>query len=554
VARLNVARPWWNPLPANPVRPVFRMLTSVRFAIGNIVAVAVAAMLGVVLPQMPGFVRSDPQLRTAWLQDHHSDFGPLTTVMDRLELFEVFHSSWFYLVAGLLLVSVAVCSGARFLPTWRSVRRPQTRAGDQYFRSARHRLAVPAPTDMARVEAELRRRRYAVREVDGSASLYADRYAWARLATFASHLALLILGTGGLLTWSRAFSEDILIAEHQARPVLAPGSPGQLLVKVEGFVRTQDAEGHDTDIHSDLAIYRDGQEVARGRSTINDPLKFDGYVFHQAAFAQSGAAIELRDPATGRVVYSDTLNLFGSLPVPNVTVTDASGRTAFSGPVPPTFFPGANSGAATIALADGSHLAIAIRKLADPPPGAPPWSLVVGAPGGESGDAAMHHDVTVGGFDVRFDTLAEGHYLLVDGLPGTNGRQALVETAPDQGGQQLLVIDPDGTIARATTAVAGSFHGYEVRFLGPRQFSGITVQRDPGSRFIWVGVVLLLGGLIVTFAFPRRRIWLRIADGRLELAGVTEREPGFDAELAAIAASGTRPKPAEVSDDDEEAT
>lgn len=530
------------------------MLTSVRFAIGNIVAVAVAAMLGVILPQMPGFVRSDPQLREAWLQDHHSDFGPLTTVMDRLELFEVFHSSWFYLVAGLLLVSVAVCSGARFLPTWRSVRRPQTRVGDQYFQTARHRLAVPAPKDMARVEAELRRRHYAVHAVEGAASLYADRYAWARLATFASHLALLILGTGGLLTWSRAFSEDILIAEGQARPVLAPGSPNQLLVKVERFVRTQDAGGHDTDIHSDLAIYRNGTEVASGRTTINDPLTFDGYVFHQAAFAQSGAAVELRDPASGRVVYSDTLNLFGSLPVPSVTVTDATGARVFSGPVPPTFFPGANSGAATIALSNGDQLAVAIRKLTAVPAGSPPWALVVGGPGGESGEATMHQDVTVGGLDVRFDTLAEGHYLLVDGLPGTNGRQALIETAPEDGGAQLLVIDPDGTIARATASSTGTFHGYEVRFLGPRQFSGITVRRDPGSRFIWAGVVLLLGGLIATFAFPRRRIWLRVANGRLEMAGITEREPGFDAELVAIAASGDPTIPSAASDDGELAT
>ncbi len=541
MARVSIARPWWNPLPANPVRPVFHMLTSVRFAIGNIVTVAVAAMVGVVLPQMPGFVRSDPQLREAWLQDHHSDFGPMTAVMDRLELFQVFHSSWFYLLAGLLLVSVAVCSGARFLPTLRSVRRPQTRVGDQYFQTARHRLSVPAPSDTNKVEAELRRRHYAVRAVEGSALLYADRYAWARMATFASHLALLILGTGGLLTWSRAFSEDILIAEGQARPVLAPGSPNQLLVKVQQFVRTQDAEGHDTDIHSDLAIYRNGTEVASGRTTINDPLKFDGYVFHQAAFAQSGAALELRDPATGRVVYSDTLNLFGSLPVPQVTVAGADGKTLFSAPVPPTFFPGANSGAATIVLANGDQLAIAVRKLAAAPTGSPPWALVVGGPDGQSGEATMHDAVTVGGLIVHFNTLAEGHYLLVDGLPGTNGRQALVETAPGDGAQQLLVIDPDGTIARATMSNAGTFHGYEVRFLGPRQFSGITVRRDPGSRFIWVGVLLLLGGLIVTFAFPRRRIWLRVANGRLEMAGITEREPGFDAELAAIAASSDSP-------------
>jgi len=41
-------------------------------------------------------------------------------------------------------------------------------------------------------------------------------------------------------------------------------------------------------------------------------------------------------------------------------------------------------------------------------------------------------------------------------------------------------------------------------------FSGLSVARDPGANFVWVGSVLLILGLFLVFFFPHRRIWVRI--------------------------------------------
>jgi cytochrome c biogenesis protein len=41
-------------------------------------------------------------------------------------------------------------------------------------------------------------------------------------------------------------------------------------------------------------------------------------------------------------------------------------------------------------------------------------------------------------------------------------------------------------------------------------YTGLTVARDPGANFVWVGSVLLVCGLFLVFFFPHRRIWLRV--------------------------------------------
>jgi len=57
------------------------------------------------------------------------------------------------------------------------------------------------------------------------------------------------------------------------------------------------------------------------------------------------------------------------------------------------------------------------------------------------------------------------------------------------------------------------------------------VRRDPGSWLIWVATALLLGGLVVTFYVPRRRLWLKVTPGRTLAAGIAERTAPLSAEI-----------------------
>ena len=50
---------------------------------------------------------------------------------------------------------------------------------------------------------------------------------------------------------------------------------------------------------------------------------------------------------------------------------------------------------------------------------------------------------------------------------------------------------------------------YEYEVVGRRSFAGISVRKDRGDTFIWVGSGLLLFGIVITLWLPRQRAWDR---------------------------------------------
>jgi cytochrome c biogenesis protein len=80
----------------------------------------------------------------------------------------------------------------------------------------------------------------------------------------------------------------------------------------------------------------------------------------------------------------------------------------------------------------------------------------------------------------------------------------------------------------------------EYSFLGPREFAGLTVRRDPGSSFIWVATALFLLGLGLTFYTPRRRLWGKITAGQASFRGLGGRALAIERELKQAAQPTTQ--------------
>ena len=87
---------------------------------------------------------------------------------------------------------------------------------------------------------------------------------------------------------------------------------------------------------------------------------------------------------------------------------------------------------------------------------------------------------------------------------------------------------PDGGGAGPITAFAARLttgQGYApdavpiaIEFVRPSSYIGLIVKRDPGQGLVWLGGALLVIGLTLSLALPRRRLWLRWEAGRLRLA------------------------------------
>lgn len=82
-------------------------------------------------------------------------------------------------------------------------------------------------------------------------------------------------------------------------------------------------------------------------------------------------------------------------------------------------------------------------------------------------------------------------------------------------GQMQLEIHQVGTETPIATQVVSqgkptTIAGLEYTFERTRQFTGLSVARDPGAPLVWVGSALLMLGIFLVFFFPHRRLWVRI--------------------------------------------
>jgi cytochrome c biogenesis protein ResB len=528
----------------DPLRAVFRLFTSVRFAIVMVLLAGLAAMLGVIFPQAPDPVRASPEAFAAWMQVQRDRYGPFAEPMRALGLFSVFHSPWFNGLFFVLLAAVAVCTANRLAPTWRAVRRPVRRVNDRFFDHAHARAALAMPDGAAAVVRTLRSHRYTVEQVDerdGVVYLFADRYPWAQLATFVTHLSLILFLAGGIVSKLVGFETSLQVAEGATAPVFPTTRADQMQVLNLDAVEGRDAAGNVIDYHTDLVIYRNGRELCRGTTTVNNPLACAGYRFHQAAYSGDGVGLRVRDLRTGAVVYDEAplLARDPAMPGPRLTVRDAAGRTLFDDFLVLAPFDERRS-LAWVPLEPINKLILATAYRGD----AGTWRLSIVHLRDKSDPADKDFQLTlaegasetVGDLTFAFTDLRGLPALVLQDIPGVTP-VALLQLATERDGTPVLHLQnlarrDDATAWLALRpnepALAGD---YEYTFVGMREHTGLLVKRDPGSWIIWVATALLIGGLAVTFYVPRRRLWAKVTPERVYLAGIAERTAHLSDEL-----------------------
>jgi cytochrome c biogenesis protein len=80
----------------------------------------------------------------------------------------------------------------------------------------------------------------------------------------------------------------------------------------------------------------------------------------------------------------------------------------------------------------------------------------------------------------------------------------------------------------------------------------MVIKNDPGAPIIWTAFGALIVGLMLSFYFPRRRVWARLSSqGGVQLAMLTDRYVNAEREFAGLLEdlsthSGRRPERANV--------
>ncbi|MBW1800528.1 MAG: cytochrome c biogenesis protein ResB [Deltaproteobacteria bacterium] len=153
----------------------------------------------------------------------------------------------------------------------------------------------------------------------------------------------------------------------------------------------------------------------------------------------------------------------------------------------------------------------------------------------------------------------EGTFQIVrlDGnLQGMMGPAALVLITPEIGEEkrfwifqerEMLKMRFPKAMLESPMLNASAFEPYTFALNGitTRYYTGLQVNRDPGVPLVWVGFILIVVGLFVTFFTSHRRIWMRIfKDGNMtvvQVAGRANRNPvGMDRDLDHLASRLSR--------------
>ena len=234
----------------------------------------------------------------------------LVGLLERAQVFQVFSSWWFSAALVLLTISIVCCTLDRTPRLWRQshdIRVVQPEPFYDPMLPDRARMDGLTPTAVASV---LRANRFSVREAvepDGTTHLYGDRHRWVKMATLLTHTGLVLFLVAAAVTSRLGFESGILLTGGESQPVQSVGTPGLIVVKSFGFEAPRRADGSFADFTTDLAVFQDGQELARKVVRVNDPLSVAGFTFHQNGFRPAPDMV-IRD-AKGRILWDGAFAL-----------------------------------------------------------------------------------------------------------------------------------------------------------------------------------------------------------------------------------------------------
>src|SRR4051794_30263705 len=152
-------------------RAVLRLFTSVDFAVVQIIALSLLALVGMTLKQLPTFAfRSATDYQNA-MADLHGRYDPafgrgVVDALERLQLFHVFTSTWFTVGLIVLVVSIVICTLDRTPRLWRQSKDIRVVQPDAFYDPDLPDRAALDGVDAAAVRAVFRRQRFVVREAE----------------------------------------------------------------------------------------------------------------------------------------------------------------------------------------------------------------------------------------------------------------------------------------------------------------------------------------------------------------------------------------------------
>lgn len=473
----------------------WRQLTSMRTALFLLLLLAIAAVPGSLYPQRS----ADPN----GVRFYYDQQPELSAFLDALQLFDVYTSVWFSAIYILLFVSLVGCVVPRTKIHWHALRAKPVKTPVNLNRMPAH-LQVDGDLESAAKVLKKLRFRFD-RQGD---SLSAEKGFLKETGNLVFHYALIgvliAVGLGGGFAFS---GQRVLVEGDSFANTLSSYdsfSPGPFFYEgeLEPFTLKLDKFSVTYDLNN--------------RANIGQPIDFIADVTLGTKTDSSVEQIRVNHPLP---VPGANIYLTGNGFAPVVTIRDASGAVAFSGPV--VFLP-----------QDGNMTSLGVIKAPD----ALPKQLGIisffypTAEQLESGaytsiypdplDPLLTMNVYVGDLGLDEGIPRNVYALDTTDLELIAGRDGPAPALALKVGDEVAL--PDGL---------GS-----VKFDGLLRFASVDIAHNPGGVWVLLFSMLALIAVTMSLMIPRRRVWFRdLGDGKMELAALARGDdPGLDQLLERI--------------------
>ena len=429
-----------------------------------ILVFAVLVLLGVIFTQAPAGTWPDASARADFLTQMTSKYGAATKVLSALGIFHIFSSIGFYVVTIALAISIIGCTTHRIPLLWKRWRHPGASVSRSFFNAARYRGEVATGLSD---EAGL---------VTAAEALKTAHYRVVKLpenSLFADRYAW-----GGFGTVVAHLSFIIILGAFLVSGLAAFSTV--LNVPIGG---NPVAVGDNTNLTVGVTDYNETDDPTTGQAT--------DYVSHVVIYDNGQSVKEQDVRVNSPLTYGKwTFYQYTALGMAyDVTVTSADGSTLYDGSVPEQYQ--SNDGTLSVGIIRLDDLGVSIQ--------------VEGPASGQIGEQNT--------FGLQAGQV--GFVIWIDGATQPDNMDDL--SLPDSG-PPAAAVDPGGSYTHKDLTLT---------FNREIQYTGIKARTDPGTILVWIGGLLLVIGMTVTFTFRYRRVWLRTEGKQLLLASADKEDSGF---------------------------
>ncbi|MGH7757203.1 MAG: cytochrome c biogenesis protein ResB, partial [Vulcanimicrobiaceae bacterium] len=284
--RLSLGRQW-----GELVTEFLTLFSNVVFAVSLLGIWALMTFIGVIVDQ-----GKDPSF-------YLSTYAPpLARLVLRLDLDNIYHSTGYIAIIGLILISLTVATFKRVIPA----RMPPLRAVKI------DNIPLNATVDVVGAEADVRSRierffasrgwQVRKREFGGVEWTFADKHNWARRGVLVAHVGFVIIAAGTTIYWAFGFSGDTTVLSGSA--VRIPRTEAVLRLdrfyyKIDPIQTKSGIVYQPIDYVSDLHVTDRAGHTTVERLRVNHPIDVDGTLYYQASY---GFAVNFTVTKDGRPV------------------------------------------------------------------------------------------------------------------------------------------------------------------------------------------------------------------------------------------------------------